>query len=167
VNRSDRSMEQRLDELEKIQAVKEVKQRYWTAWDNKDVVALVSVFSAGEVHIDYGPGFQFDRREGLAQALTEQASHQTDGAYDIVNFHDGMYPGIRILSDSMAHGAWTVRFREINAVTRTEMLSSGRCEDDYVLEAGEWKIRRTVFMGSWAVKRPMSGEVVFAPRVAL
>lgn len=148
-------IEQRITDLEHVEAIKELKYRYWRACDAKDPQGFRDAFIAKGARIDYGRLGAFDDVEPMARIFTQVALHTVDGEHVILDMHHGMHPEIRLTGDGTATGRWTLRFRQINLIDRTELISTGEYDDEYVLEDGEWKTSKCVFTETWSMTRPL------------
>ena len=73
------SVEQRLAALEDIEAIKNLKHRYFRACDAKDADTLRSCFVAAGARLDYGPLGRFDDADQLAAVFRRIALHTVAG----------------------------------------------------------------------------------------
>jgi hypothetical protein len=136
----DDDLKQRIARLEAIEAIKQLKARYLTACDRKQVEVLRACFPDRPVVIDYGPVGSFDHRDGLAAIFEKIACN--DHVFDI---HLGANPQIRIVDPTHAEGVWGLYFFQIDAATDKMMQLAGYYDDRYELIDGEWKIVETRF----------------------
>ena len=67
-----RDLESRVQELEDIMAIENLKHTYLNACDAKDVELMKSTFKADHCDIDYGPVGKFNHREDLVKLLMTQ-----------------------------------------------------------------------------------------------
>lgn len=153
-------IEQRIAALEHIEAIKELKYRYWRACDAKDPQGFRDAFIASGARIDYGRLGSFDDVEPMAQIFTKVALHTVDGKHVVFDMHHGMHPEIRLTGEGTATGRWTLRFRQVNLLARTETVSTGEYDDEYVIENGEWRTSKCTFTETWSVTRPLADDVV-------
>ena len=65
------SINQRLTQLEAVNAIKTLKATYLMACDTKDPALMRDCFVDGELVIDYGPVGQFNHREQVVESFTE------------------------------------------------------------------------------------------------
>jgi hypothetical protein len=155
-----RTTEDRLAELDAIEAIKALKYRYWRYCDGKDPVGFRSCFIRKGASMDYGPLGAYDDVEPIAKIFEEVALKKVDGRYMVLDMHHGLMPEITILSPTEAIGKWTLHFRQVNTVEKTESLSAGEYDDAYVIEDGEWKMSKSHHRGLWSITRPIGDEVV-------
>lgn len=133
-------LQQRIYRLEAIEAIKQLKARYLTACDRKQVDVLRDCFPDRPVVIDYGPVGSFDHRDGLAGIFEKIACN--DHVFDI---HLGANPQIRLIDATHAEGVWGLYFFQIDAATDKLMQLAGYYDDRYELIDGAWKIVETRF----------------------
>ena len=149
-----------LEQLAQIEAIKSLKHTYWRACDAKDPETFRACFIASGASIDYGSLGAFDDADKIAEVFTQIALHQVDGQHVILDMHHGMHPAITVHDASSASGAWTLRFRQVDLVARTETVMAGEYDDDYVVEDGRWKMSKCHFTRSWAITRPLGDDTV-------
>ena len=156
----ERSVEQRLADLERIDAIKALKYRYWRACDGKDPDAFRACFVSTGASIDFGPLGRFDDADRLTDIFRRIALHEVDGKHVILDMHHGFHPDIVLHSDTEASGAWTLKFRQVDLLKRTETVSSGEYDDTYRLEDGGWRMSRCHFTTRWSITRPLAQDTV-------
>lgn len=149
------SLEERIANVE---AIKALKYRYWRACDAKDPKVFRECFIASGASIDYGALGSFDDADQIAEVFTQIALQQVDGMHVVLDMHHGMHPDITVREDGSASGKWTLKFRQVNLVERTETVMSGEYDDDYVVEDGRWKMSKCHFRRSWAITRPLTDD---------
>jgi len=149
--------EERLTALEQIEAIKALKHRYFRACDAKDPDTFRACFTAA-ADIDYGPLGGFTDADQLAQVFTRIALRKVDGKPVILDMHHGMHPDITLTGPAAATGCWTLKFRQLNLIERTERLLTGEYDDAYVIEDGAWKMARSHFRQLWVITRPLTDD---------
>lgn len=137
---SDLSAEQRLQQLEDIEAIKKLKARYFHACDRKQVDVIRECFVEGDCVIDYGAVGVFKNREAFIELFSDKACHE-----HIIDTHHGQNPQISIMSDSVAVACWDLFFHQINTEANTLTQLSGYYEDRFVKTAAGWRIHTTKF----------------------
>lgn len=141
----------RLEKLEAIEAIKQLKARYLSACDRKQTEVIRSCFVDGPVTIDYGAVGQFEHREGLIETFNRLGNHDY-----IVDMHHGQNPQIDVLSSTSARASWQLYFHQINTQENTVTQLGGFYEDEYVFEDGSWLISSTVFTVTSSVVTQLS-----------
>lgn len=149
--------------LAHIEAIKSLKHRYWRACDAKDPNGFRKCFIKSGAHIDYGRMGAFDDAGPMTEIFRKVALHRVDGQYVIFDMHHGMHPDITLTGDATATGAWSLRFRQVNLLDRSETITTGEYADEYVIEDGEWRMSRCVFTERWAIRRPLSDDTTVMP----
>ncbi|HVK99384.1 MAG TPA: nuclear transport factor 2 family protein [Dongiaceae bacterium] len=134
------SAELRLQRLEDIEAIRQLKARYFHACDAKDVDAIRTCFSAGKAHIDYGAIGQFSAREDFLAVYQAMACHPT-----IVDMHHGQNAQIQWDSPEQASAIWDLFFYQINTETGVMTQLAGHYRDRFAKEDGRWVMVETVF----------------------
>ncbi|MDL4818393.1 nuclear transport factor 2 family protein [Actinomadura opuntiae] len=152
---AERSLEQRTADLERVEAIKALKYRYWRACDGKDPAAFRDCFVSGPASIDYGSLGTFEDADELARVFAEIALSKVDGRYAVLDMHHGFHPVITLIDDVSASGVWTLRFRQVNRVDGTELLMTAEYDDAYVLEDGRWKMAKSHVRPLWTIRRPL------------
>lgn len=153
---------QRIDALEQIEEIKKLKHNYWRACDGKDPVAFRSSFVTSGASIDYGRLGSFDDADPMTEIFTAVALRKVDGRFAVLDMHHGLHPDIELLSETKAVGRWTLQFRQIDTVARTQKLMTGEYDDEYVIEDGIWKMSRCHFTETWSVTTALSPDSTLA-----
>lgn len=151
---------QRIDNLEQIEAIKKLKYGYWRACDAKDPVAFRASFVRTGADIDYGRLGAFQDADPMTEIFTKVALAKVDGEHVIYDMHHGMHPEITVTGEHTATGRWTLRFRQVNLLDRTETLTTGEYDDEYLLEDGEWKMSKCHFTATWSIQQPLAADAV-------
>jgi hypothetical protein len=149
---------QRLDALEQIEEIKKLKHGYWRACDAKDPVRFRSSFIRSGASIDYGRLGSFDDAGPMADIFEKIALRKVDGRYAVLDMHHGLHPDIALTSETSAVGRWTLQFRQVDTVGRTEKLMTGEYDDKYVIEDGVWKMSQCHFTETWSITTPLSPD---------
>ena len=67
------TLEQRLQRLESIEAIKQLKHRYLRACDNKDPAAVRDCYLEGEIELDFSRVGSFATRDELVEVFAALA----------------------------------------------------------------------------------------------
>ncbi|NVK44001.1 MAG: nuclear transport factor 2 family protein [Oceanospirillaceae bacterium] len=135
------SIRERIENLESIEEIRQLKARYWRSCDRKDHRAVLDCFISGKVNIDYGPIGVFNNREAFVKVFRELGCRD-----NIVDMHHGANPEIELVDSHHARGFWDLYFFTIDTDGRTFMQLGGRYEDRYLRLDGNWKIESTRFV---------------------
>lgn len=155
-------IQQRLQRLEDIEAIRQLKARYLWCCDRKDPAGMRACFADGPVHIDYGAIGTFDRADALAKVFTEIGCHD-----HMVELHHGMNPQIEVLDATRARGTWSLHYFLVNTQTRGATQLAGYYEDEYRKDGGAWRIVSTRFVPTSTLALDLSegtAKALFAGR---
>ncbi len=133
-------LEQRLNELEAHNAIRELKARYLACCDAKDTAGFRAAFMDGKIDIDYGPIGCFDNADALVAVFRQIACHP-----HMLEWHHGSNPQIELLTPDHATGRWSLQYQLINTQDNTLTQLGGEYEDEYRLSDAGWKISATRF----------------------
>lgn len=134
------TIEERIQRLEDIEAIKQLKARYLHACDKKDLQSIERCFPDSEVIIDYGAIGRFEHRSQLIEVFTTMAVNT-----QVIDAHHGQNPQISIESQSIASAIWDLYFFQVNPENQQLTQLTGTYHDKYQKVAGEWLITETVF----------------------
>ncbi|MFD4295536.1 nuclear transport factor 2 family protein [Rhodococcus sp. NPDC058505] len=152
---TDADLARRIEKLEQVEAIKALKHRYWRACDAKDPTTFRDCFIRVGARIDYGRLGAFDDADPMAAIFAKVALHTVDGKHVIFDMHHGMHPEITLTGPNSATGRWTLRFRQVNLLDRTEKVVTGEYDDEYLIEEGQWRMSACRFTETWAMVRPL------------
>jgi hypothetical protein len=130
----------RLDALESINAIKELKARYWRACDRQRPDEVRECFAPKGAVIDYQGFPRFDDREGFVQLYRELGCRP-----GVMDMHHGQNPQIRLDGPDAASGQWDVYFFGLDLNARTTIQLAGEYADDYVRQDGRWYMQASRF----------------------
>lgn len=131
-------VEARLRKLEDIESIRQLKARYLSRCDAKDVEGMRDCFVPGKVEIDYGAIGVFDNRDQLIDVFQRLGGHD-----HIVDMHHGVNPEIDVLDNDRARGTWGLYFHQINTQEKTLTQLGAYYEDEYLRTDSGWKISKT------------------------
>jgi hypothetical protein len=135
------SIEDRVRNLEAIEAIKALKARYWYSCDHKDVEQVRQCFADGPVEIDYaGSTGKVSHRDELYAVFEKVACRP-----QIVELHHGGPPRIELIDETTARGVWSLYYHLMDTERQTVHHVGGYYHDEYARIDGEWKIRKTRF----------------------
>ena len=134
------NLEQRIQRLEDIEAIKQLKARYLHGCDEKDVESIRQCFCPQEVMIDYGAIGQFSDREAFVAKFQELGGHP-----HIIDMHHGQNPQIQWLSETTATAIWDLYFFQINTQDNILTQLGGCYNDSYIKVDNQWLISASHF----------------------
>ncbi len=144
-------LEARIQALEDIQAIAQLKYKYLRTLDKQDWPALKECFTS-DIQTDYENGlYSFVGIDEVMGFLTESFTRLTaEGVWAI---HLGNHPEVEILSETQARGLWTLHAPILDAGKGKPGLQVSFYKDEYRKEQGAWRISRTGYTnhlkGDW------------------
>jgi hypothetical protein len=142
-------LQRRIDRLEDIESIKQLKYRYWRHLDLKQWDELAKVFSEDAVACYSSGKYEFKGLGAIMGFLSDALGHERGS----VTIHHGHHPEIELVSATSARGTWALYNYMFN-VTQNRGIRIGAYYDDrYVKLAGNWKIQSigytTLFHEEW------------------
>ena len=142
-----------MNRLEAIEAIHQLKYRYFRCLDSKLWDELATCFT-DDATAAYDDGkYAFEGREAILGFL-----HSALGSHDVVSVHHGHHPEIEIRGTDRAHGIWSLEDYLIFRESNTRLHGAAYYRDDYVCSDGVWKIAHTgyvrLFEEMWAGNDP-------------
>jgi hypothetical protein len=130
-------LERRLMRLEDIEAIKELKYRYWRHLDLKQWDDLAACF-VPEATVSYGGGrYEFQGVDAIMGFLRESLA-ATTGA---VTVHHGHHPEIELTSATTATATWALYNYMYNVRQNRSIRIGAYYRDDYVKRNGVWRFQ--------------------------
>jgi len=154
------SLEQRIQRLEDIEAIKQLKAKYLHSCDTKNIDEIRQCFSPNNIVIDYGAIGAFADRESFLELFRAMACNEY-----VTDMHHGQNPRITWVNESRASAHWDLYFYQVNAETQNLTQLAGSYFDEYEKCDDRWVITKTLFTVSSTVVseiRDDSLKIVFA-----
>lgn len=130
-------LERRIKAIEDVDAIKQLKYRYWRYLDTKQWDELATCF-APDASVAYGSGrYEFHGVEAIMKFLRESLGRER-GA---VTIHQGHHPEIQLTSATTAQGTWALYNYMYNVKENRGIRIGAYYHDDYVKAAGVWKFQ--------------------------
>ena len=142
-------LERRLNRLEDIEAIKQLKYRYFRHLDLKQWDELAQCFAA-DATVSYGSGKYEFRGVGAIMGFLSESLGEARGS---VTIHHGHHPEIELLGPTSARGSWALYNYMFNIKENRGIRIGAYYEDSYVKLAGAWRFQhvgyRTLFHEEW------------------
>jgi len=144
-----RDLERRIRALEDLEAIQQLKHRYFRCLDLKLWDEMAGCFTP-DATVDYGGGaYRFAGVEAIVRFLRESLGRET-GA---LGYHHGHHPEIELTGETTARGVWALDNYLFNAARKRGVRIAAYYRDEYVKVGGAWRIRHTgytyVFHEEW------------------
>jgi hypothetical protein len=157
----------RVQRLETIHEIEQLKYRYLRACDAKDVATFRDCFVREGADLDYGVMGQFNDREPLVQIFDAVArSRGGDGSWLVHDIHHGHHPTIDVIDEHNATGHWTLGFVTLHVTPGIYTHASMEYRDHYVIEGGRWKIQKSHCTPLTGITTPAPAGAVLNPGAA-
>ena len=136
-------------ELVEIEAIKQLKARYFRLLDTKRWEDWALVFTE-DAQLRWGPG-----PSEVAQGRRTIVETVSGYLKDAVTCHHGHMPEIELLGESRARGVWAM----FDLVDHPDFLlrGYGHYDEEYLKEDDEWRIRSTVLTRLREERRQKAG----------
>lgn len=134
------TLEQRIARLEAIEAIRQLKYRYFHACDTKQPHRVRECFAPGEIDLRYGRIGDFSDREQMLAVFTELAC-----AEHIVEMHHGQNPQIEVQGEDDATATWGLYYYLIDTRRESVTQLAGFYDDAYARIDGQWRITRSCY----------------------
>ncbi|HYC23721.1 MAG TPA: nuclear transport factor 2 family protein [Candidatus Bathyarchaeia archaeon] len=143
-------LEARIQRIEDIAAIQQLKYKYWRCLDQKAWAELAECFSE-DATVSYGSGkYHFSGRDRIMKFLSESLGVDSGS----IGIHHGHHPEIELRSATTARGRWALYNYLINTKQNRGVREGAFYEDEYVKQDGVWRIRHTgytyVFHEEWS-----------------
>jgi uncharacterized protein (TIGR02246 family) len=119
--------------VDDVEAIKQLKARYFRTMDTKDWAAMRQVFT-DDVVMD-----TTDSGGGIVTGADEFVSFLRATLDDAVTVHHGHMPEIEVTSPTMARGIWALH-DTIIWPDGTRLVGSGHYHETYEKAGGAWRI---------------------------
>ncbi len=133
-------IQKRLERLEAIEDIRQLKARYFHACDHKQPDVVRECFAAGPIELRYGRIGNFTDREQMLAVFTELACQP-----HIVEMHHGQNARIDVQDADNATGTWGLYYYLIDTRRQIVTQLAGCYEDAYARRDGQWRITRSCY----------------------
>lgn len=131
-------------DLEAIELIKQLKARYFRFLDTRNIEGLKTVFTEDATARFKGADYDFDLQGWPAL----EAFYRKSFSADAFGMHNGHHPEITVSGDT-ATGIWYLQDIFVQLKHDITVMGSALYEDEYRLEAGEWRIATTGYKRLW------------------
>ncbi len=143
------TLEHRIRQLEDLEAIRQLKYRYWRHLDCKEWEALAALFTA-DATVCYSAGrYEFAGVEAIIGFLRDALG----GEHPPVTIHHGQHPEITLTGPDSATGIWALYNYMFNVAQNRAVRIGAYYEDRYVRLGGTWKLQhigyRPLFHEEW------------------
>jgi hypothetical protein len=153
-------LQQRIAKLEAIEQIKQLKAKYLTACDQKQIEQIRSCFVEHSVDIDYGAVGRFSHRDELVALFYQVGNHDY-----MVEIHHGQNSQITIIDEDNAAAEWGLFYYLVNTQDNSLTQLGGRYSDAYRRIDGQWLIAKSHFSVNSTVASQLTdgvAQVMFA-----
>ena len=141
------------EDLVEIEAIKQVKYRYFRFLDLKMWDDIAELF-VPEATCAYSAGaYSFDGRDAIVEFFRKSMGRET-----FLSSHKAHHPEITLNGDDTATGIWSLEDWVIDTQWGLDIRGAAFYTDDYVKRAGEWKILHTGYKRVMEELSPRSGR---------
>jgi SnoaL-like domain len=131
------ALEVRIQALENIAAIKDLKARYLRGCDLQQPEEVRATLMPDAI-VAYEGFPTFTTRDSFVDTFERMGCQP--GIYDI---HHGTNPVIELVSDDRATGKWSLFFQNINVTNRSIIQMAVEYDDVYLRRDGQWWISET------------------------
>lgn len=136
-------------DLQTIEAIKQLKARYFRALDSKDWGLMESCL-AEHCTAAYDNGkYTLKSRQEIVQFFSSFMSNP-----QLIFMHHGHHPEISVLSPTTASGIWYLQDMVINVEKNTTLHGAGFYHDQYIQQDGQWLISATGYQRTFEEIHP-------------
>ncbi len=154
------SLEERIQRLEDIEAIKQLKAKYLHSCDVKDIEGIRDCFSTNKTVIDYGAIGNFLDRESFIDVFQAMACNK-----HTIDMHHGQNPQIHWINAEKASATWDLYFYQVNTESKNLTQLAGSYADEYEKQNDQWVMVKTKFTVSSTVVSEIkddNAKIIFA-----
>lgn len=168
---SELSVEERLDRLESVNAIKALKHQYFRACDGKDPEAVGACFTDDADILFEGLGHWKTREDFVDYYRGLALVKRPDGRWAFNEMHLGHHGDVSFTDADTADGRWTLQFVRADLNEKPTQMDTGadgptftvtslEYEDTYVRRDGVWKISRCVSKPRATIIQPLAAKAI-------
>ena len=133
-------LEQRLQALEDIEAIRDLQYSYWEHVDLQQPERLRQVFHSGDINVEFQDMPIWTDREAFVDFYRKLGCNP-----ERIETHHGVAPRIRLTGADRAEGSWRLRMVAFNTTSRLIVRVGGEYSAHYVRSDGRWWIKALKF----------------------
>jgi bile-acid 7alpha-dehydratase len=137
------------EDLVEHEAIKRLKYKYLRCLDQKLWEEMVECFTADAVAEYSGGKYSYQGRDAILDFL-----RRSMGAETFLSSHRCHHPEIELTSPSAATATWALEDVVIEQKWGITIRGAAFYRDEYVKEAGSWRIRRTGYKRTYEEIQP-------------
>ena len=131
-------LEQRIAQLEALEAIRQLKHRYLNACDLKEVETIRDCFASGPILVDFEAVGRFEDRDSFVAFYASLACQP-----QVRDSYHGANPEIELLDNEHARGRWALGYFNLDTATGVTRRLRVVYDDAYQCVDGAWKIVQT------------------------
>lgn len=140
-------------EINAIEAIKQVKYRYFRSLDCNDWDLFTSCLTQ-DCTAAYSDGkLCFEGRDAIVNFMRDNMSGP-----DFLSMHHDHHPEISLLGDDEAKGVWYLEDTIISLTRKTRLYGAAIYEDSYRREGGQWLIASTGYRRTFEIMEPLNPD---------
>lgn len=141
-----------MSRLEAIEAIRQLKYRYFRLLDSKRWDELGACFTDDATAAYDGGKYSFTGRAAILEFLSTAL-----GSHDILSLHQGHHPEIELIDAAHAQGTWYLEDYLIFRDSGMRLRGAAFYDDRYVLGDGSWRIAHTGYVRTFEEVQPAGG----------
>tara|TARA_B100001173_G_C16002959_1_gene554267 strand:+ start:394 stop:876 length:483 start_codon:yes stop_codon:yes gene_type:complete len=159
--KSNKNIIERIQSIQAISTINNLKFRYWNACDSKNPADILSCFCVDDVYINFEDFGIFSSARAMVKKYELNSCHD-----HLIEQHAGKNQIIKLLSTNKASGFWSLSYSLIDTLKNINLYITGTYEDIYVRdESNNWLIKETVFKKRTSMYRSLSSGQCSNPRI--
>ena len=160
--RNNKDINQRIESIQAVTTIKNLKFKYWNACDLKKPDDILSCFCKDDVYIDFEDFGIFTSVQAMVKKYKHNSCHD-----HLIEQHAGKNEIINLLSTSEATGFWSLSYTLIDTIKNINLQITGTYEDIYICnKSNDWLIKETVFRKKTSMYKSLSSGQCSNPRIS-
>jgi hypothetical protein len=131
-------------ELKEIEAIKQLKYKYFRCLDSKQWDEMATCFTDGATAAYDDGKYAYDGRDAIMEFLSGAL-----GSRDVISQHHGHHPEIELTGKTTARGVWYLEDYVIFKQLDMRLRGAAFYHDRYVKVDGQWKLEHTGYVRTY------------------